>query len=79
MKHQAGVFYMGIKIYNSLTTYIKNELNNHTRFVPLKKKFLCENSFYSLEEFYNFLRHKYLKLFFILVEVLYIVVLHNTA
>jgi hypothetical protein len=57
-KYQTGVFYMGIKIYNSLPTYIKNELNNHKRFVPLLKKFVHENSFCSLEEFCNFLKHK---------------------
>jgi hypothetical protein len=57
-KYHTVVFYMGIKIYNSLPTYIENEFNNHTKFVFLLKKFLCENSFYSLEEFYSFLKHK---------------------
>ena len=27
-KYQMGVFYMGIKIYNSLLSYMKNEFNN---------------------------------------------------
>jgi hypothetical protein len=57
-KYQTGVFYMGLKIYNSLPTYIKNEFNNRKRFVSLLKKFLCENSFYSLEEFYSFIKRK---------------------
>jgi hypothetical protein len=54
-KYQTGVYYMGIKLYNSLPAFIKHESNNYNKFVPLLKKFLCENSFYSLEEFYSFL------------------------
>ena len=58
-KYQTGVFYlyMGIKIYNSLPTYIKNESNNTKRFESLLKNFLYENSFYSLE-FYNYCKTK---------------------
>jgi hypothetical protein len=53
-KYQTGVLYMGIKIYNSLPMYTKNEFNNTKKFESLLKKFLFENSFYLLEEFYNF-------------------------
>jgi len=53
-KFQTGVRYMSVKIYNSLPIYIKNESNNTKKFESLLKKFLLENSFYSLEEFYNF-------------------------
>jgi hypothetical protein len=45
---------MGIKLYNKLPAFLKHVSNNYNKFVPLLKKFLCENSFYSLEEFYNF-------------------------
>jgi hypothetical protein len=45
---------MSVKIYNSLPIYIKNEINNTKKFESLLKKLLLENSFYSLEEFYNF-------------------------
>jgi len=45
---------MGINIYNSLPTYIKKELTDMKKFVSLTRNFLSENSFYSLEEFYNF-------------------------
>jgi hypothetical protein len=55
-KYQSGVYYMEIKLYNSLPAFIKHESNNYNKFVPLLKKFLCENSFYSLEEFYSFLK-----------------------
>jgi hypothetical protein len=44
---------MGVKLYNSLPTYIKTEINNAKIFELLLKKFLLKNSFYSLEEFYN--------------------------
>ena len=53
-KFHTGVHYMSVKIYNSLPIYIKNEINNTKKFEYLLKKFLLENSFYSLEEFYNF-------------------------
>jgi len=45
---------MSVNIYNRLPIYIKNESNNKKKFESLLKKFLVENSFYSLEEFYNF-------------------------
>ena len=57
-KYQEGVLYMGINIYNSLPTYIKKELTDTNKFVSLTRNFLCENSFYSLEEFYNFCKMK---------------------
>jgi len=45
---------MGIKTYNSLPPYIKAEFNNIIKFEYLFKKFLWENTFYSLNEFFNF-------------------------
>ena len=53
-KYQTGVYYMGIKTFNSLPSYLKKEFTNPTKFVTLAKNFLCENSFYSLEEYFNF-------------------------
>jgi len=61
-KYRSGVFYMGVKIYNSLPplynslpppTYIKVEFNNITKFETLLKKFLLKHTFYSLNDFYN--------------------------
>ena len=43
---------MGIKIF--ICIYKKKEFTNSTNFVSLAKNFLCENSFYSLEEYFNF-------------------------
>jgi hypothetical protein len=45
---------ISVKIYNSLPIYIKIRLITQKKFESLLKKFLLENSFYSLEEFYNF-------------------------
>jgi hypothetical protein len=44
---------MGVKLYNCLPTYIKTEINDAKIFELPLKKFLLENSFYSLEELYN--------------------------
>ena len=54
-KYQSGVFYMGVKLYNSLPPYIKKEFSNIKKFESLLKTFLLDNIFYSLDEFYNFL------------------------
>jgi len=45
---------MGVKIFNSLHAYIKKEYNDIKKFESLLKEFLLKNSFYSLDEFYNF-------------------------
>ena len=57
-KFQTGVFYMGIKIYNSLSLHIKEESSNINRFLSVLKNFLSENSFYSLGDFYDFCKSK---------------------
>jgi hypothetical protein len=51
--YQKGVYYLGIKIFNVLPSYIKQESNNPKRFKFTLKKFLYENSFYSLEEYFQ--------------------------
>jgi len=53
-KKVSAVYYMGIKTYNSLPPYIKAEFNNIIKFEYLLNKFLRENTFYSLNEFFNF-------------------------
>jgi len=54
-KYQSGVFYMGIKLYNGLPPFIKRESNIIPKSESLLKKFLLDNIFYSLDEFYNFI------------------------
>jgi hypothetical protein len=48
---------MGVKlyIYNIYYTYIKEESKNIIKFESLLQKFLLDNTFYSLDEFYNFI------------------------
>jgi len=45
-KYQTAVFYMCIKLYNSLPSYIKAESNNSMTFLSILHTFLSENSFY---------------------------------
>jgi hypothetical protein len=53
-KYQSGVFYMGVNLFNSLPLDLKKESNNLTKFESLLKKFLIDNTIYSLNEFLNF-------------------------
>jgi hypothetical protein len=53
-QYQNGVLYRGVRMYNSFPAYIKNESHNPKKFKAVLKRFLYNNSFYSLEEFYNF-------------------------
>jgi hypothetical protein len=55
-KYQTGVHYMGLKIFDTLPVYIKQESDNSKKFESLLKKFVYVNSFYSLEEFYRLLK-----------------------
>jgi hypothetical protein len=47
--YQNGVYYMGIKVYNSLPSYIKKELHNPRKFETCLKHFLYAHYFYSLK------------------------------
>jgi hypothetical protein len=51
--YQKGVYYSGIKIFNHLPTTIKNLSDYKNKFQIALKKFLLNNSFYSLEEYFN--------------------------
>ena len=57
-KFQSGVHYMGVKLFNTLPAFVKQEVNHRSKFVHLLKKFLHVNSFYSLDEFYNHSKHR---------------------
>jgi hypothetical protein len=53
--YQKGVYYSGVKIFNSLPQDIKTHIDN-PRIFKIKravKKFLSTNSFYSLNEYYD--------------------------
>jgi hypothetical protein len=52
--YQKGVYYSGIKIYNHLPPTIKNLSDYKKKKIQIAlRKFLLNNSFYSLEEYYS--------------------------
>jgi len=52
--YQKGVYYSGIRIFNSLPRDIKTCIDNNPRtFKKAVKKFLNTNSFYTLNEYYD--------------------------
>jgi hypothetical protein len=52
-KYQKGVYYLGVKVFNALPSYIKTEFNNPKKFKVVLQKFLCEKSVYSLDEYFD--------------------------
>jgi len=53
-KYQKGVHYVGVWLFNHLPAYIKKLANQSRVFKKTLKKFLMDNSFYSVDEFINF-------------------------
>jgi hypothetical protein len=53
-KYQKGVYYAGIWLFNHLPTSIKNTANETKVLKKTLKRFLRDNSFYSVDEFINF-------------------------
>jgi hypothetical protein len=53
-KCQKGVHYAGVGVFSHLPTHIKSIANETEVFKKTLKRFLLENSFYSMEEFFNF-------------------------
>ena len=53
-KYQKGVHYAGIRVFNQLPTSIKSLVNETKVFKKTLKRFLMDNSFYSMGEFLNF-------------------------
>ena len=49
-----GVCYAGIKVFNYLPTSIKSIASDTEVFKKTLKRFLMDNSFYSVDEFINF-------------------------
>jgi hypothetical protein len=50
-KYRKGVYYTGIKLFNSLPSKIKDMNNNKTQFKKELKKFLLRGSFYTVDEY----------------------------
>jgi hypothetical protein len=51
---QKGAYYSGINIYNYLPTKLKQLSNDKKSFRSALKRFLYVNSFYSMEEYFNY-------------------------
>ena len=52
-KYQEGVYCLGVKVFNMLLSCIKIESDNLKKFKLILQKFLYENSFYSLDEYFE--------------------------
>ena len=52
-KCQKGITYLGIKVFNKLPLYIKEEFDNTKKFKQSLKNFLYEKSLYSLLEYFE--------------------------
>ena len=50
---QKGVYFSCVKIFNNLPADLKQTSHNIYKFQKALKRFLLDNSFYSLEEYYN--------------------------
>jgi len=52
-KYQKGVYYLGVKVFNKLPSYIKTDFDNPKKFKVVLQKFLYENPFHSLDEYFE--------------------------
>ena len=52
-KYRKGVYCLGVKVFNMLPPYIKTESDNPKKFKVVLQKFLHDNCFYSLEEYFE--------------------------
>jgi len=52
-KYQKAVHCVGVKVFNMLPFNIKAESDNPRKFKVLLQKYLCESSFYSLDEYFE--------------------------
>jgi len=44
---------LGVTVFSTLPTYVKTEFDNPKKFKAVLQKFLCENSFYFLDEYFE--------------------------
>jgi hypothetical protein len=49
--YRNGIYYMDIKAFNHLPSYIKELLDDKIQFKNILKNYLLSNSFYSLKDF----------------------------
>jgi len=53
-KYQKANHCIDVKVFNMLPFYIKAEVDKTKKFKALLQKYLCENSFYSLDEHFKY-------------------------
>ena len=56
-KYTKGPYYTAIKVYNHLPRSLKDLAPNQKRFKYTLKRFLCQHSFYSIKEFFDYKEH----------------------
>jgi hypothetical protein len=52
-KECSGMYCLDVKVFNILPSYIKIESDNPMKFKMILQKLLYENSFYSLDEYFE--------------------------
>jgi len=52
-KYQKGVYYLGAKVFKMLPSYVKIESDDPKKLKLILQKFLFQNSFYSLDEYFE--------------------------
>jgi hypothetical protein len=55
--YEKNAYYMGLKVFISLPSYIKVKINDINEFIQLIKNFLYCNTFSTLEEYFNYFNH----------------------
>ena len=58
-EYQKGTYYLVIKLYNELSSYIRDVSDNPNRFKSILKDFLYKNSFYSLDKYFQLNKNLY--------------------
>jgi hypothetical protein len=56
--YHKGAYYMGIRLFNHLPVYIKKLYNDPVNFKLVLKEFLCVHSFYTLNDYFDFIYDK---------------------
>ena len=56
--YHTSTYYMGLKGFNSLPSYIKDKIQDIKQFRQLIKNFLYCNTFYTLDEYFNYNKKK---------------------
>jgi hypothetical protein len=53
-KYKEGPYFSAIKLYSHLPEYIESLSSDQKRFKNNLREFLCQNPFYSIQDYYEF-------------------------